>query len=663
MVVGENKLVGMIISLRGVSKEYTIGGESVRALDNVDLDIDEGDFVAIMGASGSGKSTLMHVIGLLDEPDSGSYTLQGVDVSKRKSTELAGLRNKLFGFVFQQFFLLPRVSSLLNVLLPKQYSDNGGTSDRSGASRLLERVGLANRAENRPNQLSGGQQQRVAIARALVNEPSIILADEPTGNLDTQNTATILDLLTSLNAEGITVLVVTHEDEVGARARRILRLRDGKIISDERIKPLPAGRSNRKSRDLSIKRRSVLAGVPSHIREGMRSILSNKIRSFLSILGILIGVAAVIAMLALGRGAQKVIEKQLATLGSNLLVVRPGAVRVGGVALESGAATRLSLTDVEQLKRSNLPITRAGGVVNGPVQVTADGTNWSTRVFAVEPPYEFMRRASPQLGRFFTEEENQRRDLVALLGVKVSRELFGQANPVGAEIRINKIPFRVIGVLPELGATAWRDQDDQVIIPLMTGMRRVLGKDYLDNIEVEGQTAEGLEELEGELKSFFAERHRVPPSQQNEAFEIRNLADIREALVASSRTMSLLLSVIAAISLLVGGIGIMNIMLVSVTERTREIGLRKAVGATQTDILLQFLFESVVISVFGGIIGVAFGWTIVALIAELAGWVASLEPDSIVLSLSFAFAIGVIFGVYPARKASKLNPIVALRYD
>jgi macrolide transport system ATP-binding/permease protein len=655
--------MGTIISLRGVSKKYTIGGEVVRALDNVDVDIEEGDFVAIMGASGSGKSTLMHVIGLLDEPDGGKYILQGLDVSRRRSTELASLRNRLFGFVFQQFFLLPRVSSITNVLLPRLYSGNGGYKDKGWALQLLERVGLSNRAENRSNQLSGGQQQRVAIARALVNNPSIILADEPTGNLDSQNTELILDQLSALNEEGRTILIVTHENDVGARARRILRLRDGKITSDERSRPLPQSGSIHVDNNLTLPRRSVLAGIPSHIHEGMQSILSNKIRSFLSILGILIGVAAVIAMLALGRGAQTVIEKQLATLGSNLLVVRPGAVRVGGVALESGAATRLSLRDVEQLKRSNLPVTRVGGVVNGPVQVTAAGANWSTRIFSVEPPYEFMRRSTPQLGRFFTEEENQRRELVAILGVVVSRQLFNGTNPVGAEIRINKIPFRVIGVLPELGATAWRDQDDQVIIPLMTGMRRVLGKDYLDYIEVEGVTSDGLEDLEKDLKSFFAERHRVPPSQQNEAFEIRNLADIREALVASSRTMSVLLSVIAAISLLVGGIGIMNIMLVSVTERTREIGLRKAVGATQSDILLQFLAEAIVISVFGGIIGVAFGWTIVTVISEVAGWAASLEPDSILLSLSFAFAIGVIFGVYPARKASKLNPIVALRYD
>ena len=380
-------------------------------------------------------------------------------------------------------------------------------------------------------------------------------------------------------------------------------------------------------------------------------------------LGILIGVAAVIAMLALGRGAQKAIESQLASLGSNMLMLRPGAIRVGGVAQEAGATTRLTIDDATDIREHIPGVGEAAPNVAGRVRVTFGNKNWNTLVRGTAPVYARMRASEPQIGRFFTDEENQRRALVALVGLTVVRQLFGDQNPVGEMIKLNKVNFQIIGVLPEKGATSFQDQDDVVVIPVLTAMHRLLGKDYVDYIDIETLSPADLQPVSAAVMQRMLARHRVPPLQQQDAFQIRNLADIQAAFTESSRTMSMLLAAIAAISLLVGGIGIMNIMLVSVTERTREVGLRKAVGARRRDILAQFLAEAVVVSVTGGVAGVAVGWLITQVMARLAGWSASMSAGAVLLAFLFSAGIGILFGLYPARKAARLNPIEALRYE
>ncbi len=655
-----------MIELKDVHKRYRMGDETVHALRGVTLSIAPGEFVAIMGPSGSGKSTLMHVLGLLDVPDAGSYRLFGREIARLDDDELAMLRRETIGFVFQQFNLLPRMTALENTALPRLYAQH--RLDLGRAQRLLTDVGLADRAHHRPNELSGGQQQRVAIARALANDPRVILADEPTGNLDSASQAEVMRVLEGLNARGITIVLVTHEEEVARHARRILRMRDGSILCDE-IRPAAAKAVVCSANpDGVVPPRMLATGLNAreffeYFRQGLRALAVNKVRTALSMLGILIGVAAVVAMLALGRGAQQAIEQQLASLGSNMLVLRPGAVRVGGVTQEAGAVTRLTAQDAMSLKSSIPLIKDISPWVRGAARVSYGNRNWTTQVYGVGASYAEMRASQPDVGRFFTEEENRRRARVAMIGRTVWRELFGERNPIGETIRINRVSFQVIGIMREKGATAWRDQDDVVVIPLNTAMYRVLGKQYVDYIDIEVVSAAAIEQAREAILAHMYTRHKIPPSQRQAAYYVRNMTDIQEALTETNRTMGIFLAAIAAISLLVGGIGIMNIMLVSVTERTREIGLRKAIGARRRDILAQFLTEAMVICAVGGVAGVIFGVLVTALMAFVAGWATAIAADAVGLALVASGAIGLVFGLYPAQRAARLPPIEALRYE
>lgn len=648
-----------LIQVQDIHKFYKMGDHTVEVLKGVSLTIEQGDFVAIMGPSGSGKSTLMHILGLLDIPSSGSYELQGNEIAHLTDDELALVRRDTIGFIFQQFNLLPRLHAWQNVSLPLTYSAQG--FDLEKGSALLNAVGLGERIDHKTNELSGGQQQRVAIARALINNPQIILADEPTGNLDSRSEKEIMGILRDLNSRGITVIIVTHEEEIGQQASRLIRLRDGVIQSDERRTAIVPNEI--KNEKVQKKAQGFLSEFLTHLQQGVRTIAANKVRSGLSMLGILIGVAAVVGMLALGTGAQQSIQNQLASLGSNLLILRAGGVRVAGVKQESGTRLRLSLEDAQALKEQIPGIKDLSPSLTGRAQVTYSGKNWNTSVVGVTPAYEKMRSLQPTYGRFFSDEENKKRSLVALIGTTVTKELFGDKSPIGEMIKINRINFRVIGILPAKGVSGPQDNDDRIMIPVVTSMYRVFGKDYIESIEVEGQDATVLPQVQASVVEILNKRHRVPVSSQEEAFQIFNMADLQTALNSSSKTMSMLLASIATISLIVGGIGIMNIMLVSVTERTREIGLRKAIGARRKDILLQFLAESIVVSVTGGLLGIALGWTVSVALSAILGWNTYVSLNSVVLSFGFSACIGLVFGIYPAQKASELHPIEALRHE
>jgi len=649
-----------MIELRDVSKNYRMGKVEVHALRRISFKISRGEFVAIIGPSGSGKSTLLHVLGFLDRPDSGTYLFNGRDVTDLSDDELAYLRNHMAGFVFQQFHLLGRVSAAVNVQIPLIYA--GRSRDRELARQKLKEVGLERRATHRPNELSGGEQQRVAIARSLVNEPNMILADEPTGNLDSKSEEEIISLLEELNRKGKTVIMVTHEHSLASRADRVISMRDGRIVSDEQTGRKGADRKAAAGGALEAEASGGgTALIGDYFRQALYAVFSHKMRAFLSILGILIGVGAVIAMMALGEGAKESIRERLASLGSNLLSVRPGSRRLRGVSLAAGEVTRFTLKDAELMAR--LPsIRRVTPEVDGRGQIIYGNKNWNTRLQGSGVNYAEMRASVPIAGRFFTEEEVRKREKVAVIGLTPAHELFGEENPVGHTIKINRINFRVIGVLPEKGGSAWRDRDDIVIIPITTAMYRVLGEDYVEEIDVEVRSAELMEEAEDELKELIKDRHRLRDDQED-AFRIRNMAEIQETIESTAKTMSWLLGSIAAISLLVGGIGIMNFMLVSVTERTREIGLRKAIGARRRDILVQFLIEAVLMTLSGGIAGILLGAGIGELMAHLAGWTVKITPLSIILATSFSVTIGLLFGVYPARQAARLDPIAALRYE
>lgn len=651
-----------MLEVRDLYKVYRMGTNTLYALNGVSLDIEAGDFVAIMGPSGSGKSTLMHILGLLDVPDRGSYRIGGREVSGLGENALAVLRRQVVGFIFQQFNLLPRLSATENVALPQLY--RMGSFDLESARELLKRVGLGERQEHHPNEMSGGQQQRVAIARSLVNKPQLIFADEPTGNLDSASEREIMAILRELNETGITVVIVTHEEEIGRQAKRVIRMRDGKIQSDERLAPLTPNAKVDLPTEVHEEAPIHPAHVLRHFIQGVRNLAVNKVRTALSMLGILIGVGAVVAMIAVGRGAQRAIEEQLSSLGSNLLVLRSGATRgPGGSMGETGATTRLTEQDATAIEAEVPGVREAAPYVSGRAQVTFGGRNWNTSVYGVAPSYERMHNYAPRAGRFFDETEVRQRKRVALIGMRIRQELFGDRDPIGEMIKLNRVSFQVIGLLPEKGQSGPFDQDDRILVPVTTAMYRLFGKAYVDSIEIEINSPEETEEAQNAILDLMVARKRVPPTRQEDAFNVRNMAELQAALTSSTTTMTLLLSVISAISLLVGGIGIMNIMLVSVTERTREIGLRKAVGARRPDILMQFLAESVAISAVGGVLGVLLALVATTLLTWIAGWATAVTWDSILLAVLFSSSVGVIFGIYPARKASRLPPIEALRHE
>jgi macrolide transport system ATP-binding/permease protein len=654
-----------LIEIKNIKKTYLMGDTEVKALAGVSLSISAGEFVAIMGPSGSGKSTLMHIIGLLDRPDSGSYLFEGKELTSYTDEQWAVIRNRVMGFIFQQFHLLPRMTALENVELPLIYA--GKQHEREKARGKLELVGLKDRALHRPNELSGGQQQRVAIARALVNDPLIILADEPTGNLDSKSKDEIISLLKKFNEEGKTIVMVTHEPEMAVHAKRVILVRDGVIVSDKVTDAKLAKTQVIQTEDVISNlfittAKHATTKFFDYFKQALSAMISHKMRSILSILGILIGVAAVIAMLALGEGAKVSIEKQLSSLGSNLLLVRAGSAKVQGVSTEAGTVTRFTFQDIAGIEKLTDDVARVSPSVTGRGQIVYGSKNWNTQVEGAGVGYEIIRSAHPTVGRFFTDDEVKMRDKVALIGLTVSKEIFGDVNPVGETIKINLINFKVIGLLPEKGGNSFRDQDDTVVIPITTAMYRVFGKEYIDQIYVEAKRPDTMDSAQNEVSKLIIKQHRLNKDELD-SFQIRNMSDIKQALETTTKTMSLLLGSIAAISLLVGGIGIMNIMLVSVTERTREIGLRKAIGANNHDIMVQFLIESVLMSLIGGLSGIAIGTGVSILITSFAGWAVQVSLFSIVLSTGFSLLIGIVFGLWPAKQAAELDPISALRYE
>jgi macrolide transport system ATP-binding/permease protein len=650
-----------LIELENVARSYLVGGEALQVLKGVSLTIEEGEFVAIMGPSGSGKSTLMQILGLLDRPSGGTYRLMGRDVSNLSDDEGAALRSKTIGFIFQMFNLLARTSTLDNVALPMIYSGAPGRDER--ATELLVRVGLGDRLDHAPNQLSGGQQQRVAIARALVNRPRILFADEPTGNLASDQAEDILRLIESLNREGITVIMVTHEPDIAAHARRIIRIKDGRVVADERrdgaappvgarAAPPPAGAE---SDDSS------LAAMREYAASAMRAMAANKARSALSMLGILIGVAAVIAMLAIGAGAQKAIEARLASLGSNLVMVFARPPNMNGIVGGSGIYSRLTLDDAKSV-RSVPGVVDIYPEAEGNVQIVYGNQNWNTEMQGVTPSYESIRNSTPYYGRFFTAAEDQAQARYVLLGQTVVKQLFGTKDPVGQTVEISHIAFKVIGLLPIKGSNGNSDQDDLIVVPITTAMKRVLGTLYLHEMAAQCASPEAIDGVILGIQALLRRRHRLP-AYKDDDFTLRNMAAAAATLQGTTKTMSLLLSIVAAISLLVGGVGIMNILLVSVNERTREIGLRKAVGASRRAIMSQFLIESLALSACGGLLGVALGTSISLALSAFAGWAAVVSLKSVLVAFGFSAGVGVVFGLWPARKAALLSPIEALRYE
>ena len=684
------------IAVRNVTKVYQLGDQEIHALRGVSLTIERGEFVAIMGASGSGKSTLMNMIGCLDQPTEGTYLLDGIDVAGLDEPSLARIRSLRIGFVFQSFNLLARTSAAENVALPLFYSGQLADSTRK-VRDALALLGLAEREKNHPNQLSGGQQQRVAIARALINNPTILLADEPTGNLDSATAREILTTIRTLNRErGLTVVLVTHEPTLAATADRIITMSDGVVVSDERKAEsvLPAGRPVALVSDVLLET-SRLGEAWSFVWMALlaagRGIGRNKLRSALTMLGIFIGVAALIAMLAVGEGAQAALKKQLESLGTNLLVVLPGTSRANGVRAGIGSASTLRVIDGAAILEEDSAVSDISYVNRQNAQTVNGNQNWSTSIQGVTPSYLSIRDWPVIEGRKLTEQDENEARTVCLLGQTVVENLFGEfQNPVGSIIRVKNVDMEVVGVLAIKGHSAsGQDQDDTVLIPFRTSQARVLGvaapsstqaqstvfitppnpfgiqsklTGFVHTMYVQARSSALVKTALQQVTQTLEKSHRIKPGQPDD-FTVRDLTEIAEVAEASSRVMELLLAVIASISLIVGGIGIMNILLVSVTERTREIGVRMAIGARRVHVLLQFLVEASLLSLIGGGAGVLTGVLASKLISVVAGWPTLLYPAVVIAAFLFSAAIGVFFGYYPARQASLLNPIDALRYE
>jgi macrolide transport system ATP-binding/permease protein len=696
---------GAVIEVKGLSRTYKVGDVEVRALDGVDLRVEEGDFVAIMGASGSGKSTLMAILGCLDRPTSGSYRLEGFDVALLSDADLARLRNERLGFVFQSFNLLPRTSALENVALPLFYRQMGQLGRRERAERAraaLNRLGLAGRDHSTPGQLSGGQQQRVAIARALINSPNLLLADEPTGNLDTKTSHEIMETLAALNrSQGVTIVVVTHESDIAAYADRVITMRDGTVISDQMSKK-EAPKPLSSAADLPPSTTTEVAGAriatSSWAFGGMilgaatQALVRNMMRSALTMLGIFIGVAALITMVAVGQGANEAVRKQIESLGSNLLVILPGATTANGVRAGFGSASTITVGDAAAIRRDDNAIGEVSYLIRQSGQTQFGNQNWMTSIQGVTDNYPAMTNWTIDSGRGISSEDEDRAALVVVLGQTVYRQLFSSdESAVGAVVSVKGVPLRVIGLLTAKGQTAFgQDQDDLVMIPFSTAEQKVLGvaapsqqqvavnwiypppvnpfgiqprlTGFVNQIYAQAVSPDLVPTAVAQAMRTLAERHHIKAGEPQD-FSIRNLSQIVQAAEGSSRIMALLLAAVASISLLVGGVGIMNILLVSVTERTREIGLRMAIGARRMHVLMQFLTEALLLSLMGGATGILFGVAASGVISFFAGWPTQLSATAAMIGFGFAAAVGIFFGYYPARKAAALDPIQALRYE
>jgi ABC-type lipoprotein export system ATPase subunit/ABC-type antimicrobial peptide transport system permease subunit len=790
-----------LIRLDNICKTYYLGEVDVPVLKGISFSIQKGELVALMGASGSGKSTLMNILGCLDRPTSGQYWLDGREVGQLAANERALVRTQKLGFVFQSFNLLARTTAINNVAMPLDYGIDAVSPSKAAqrASELLIRVGLSHRLDHTSAQMSGGQQQRVAIARSLINQPWLVLADEPTGNLDSHTSVEILEMFRKLNSTGITVLLVTHDRDVAKYADRTIHLVDGLVDSDTAADadPEPAyrdfgngngkghhGNGNGNGHVLTGARSAVAvaskelvtAGAPKIIRgdgaledsaleepvelesplvesevaieaererqalpRGFSSLVAsffpptvrtafkalrrNKMRSALTTIGIIIGVGAVIAMVEIGQGSKTALMQTMATMGANNLLIQSGAAASGGVSWGIGSQKTLTPTDAGEIAKQCEDVAAVAPLVQIRGQIVRGNKNWTPMtIYGTTPDYLVVRDwDGMDAGAMFSDQDVRGSVKNCVIGTTIARELFEGESPIGQDIRVQNVALRVVGVLSTKGANMMgMDQDDIVLAPWTTIKYRVSGNNaggasggttansaaaggsistatktlndlypaasanallysqpsatqstnspqrvmftVVDQIMAKASSAESIPQAMAQITSLLHERHHIRTDEPDD-FNIRDMSEFLKMLGSTSQQMGFLLLIVAMISLVVGGVGIMNIMLVSVTERTKEIGLRMAVGARSHQILWQFLIEAVVLCLMGGAAGIILGRAVATLVRYFLHWPITPSYTAIIGAFLVSATIGVGFGFYPAWKASRLDPIDALRYE
>lgn len=637
-----------IVKIRALNKFFGLGENRTQILKDINLDIKKGEFIAIIGASGSGKSTLMNIIGCLDTASSGSYKISETEVSQLDNNALSDLRQKAFGFIFQRYNLLSTLTALENVALPAIYAGVEQKQRLTRAKYLLEKLGLNDRLHNKPNQLSGGQQQRVSIARALMNGGDIILADEPTGALDSNSGKIVMEILQNLHREGHTIILVTHDKHVAGFANRIIEIKDGQIISDHK----KSDTVNNKLPHLSESKKRFQFYKDQLIesfRMSVKAIISHKLRSLLTMLGIIIGITSVISVVALGNGSQQQILSNISSLGTNTIDIYNGT---GFGDRRAAKMQNLTVNDAQALtQQSYIESTTPNSAVSGTL--TYGSKEYTAQVKGVSDQFFDVKGIQLQQGSLFTANDVKHNEQVAVIDPNTKKQIFGDISPLGEIIMINKKPLKIIGIAHNNGMNT--NTSLNIWIPYTTAMNKISGNNKIDSITVKIKDEINTQVAEKDLTQLLTLRHG------KKDFFMMNTDTIKQTIESTTDTMKLLISSIALISLVVGGIGVMNIMLVSVTERTKEIGIRMAIGARQSNILQQFLIEAILICLIGGIAGILLALTLGLLFNNLSSnFTMIFSSFSIISAVVCSTLIGIIFGYMPAKNAAKLNPINAL---
>ena len=649
-----------LLEVSDLTREFPAGEGTVQILKGIDLKIYAGELVAIVGQSGSGKSTLMNILGCLDKPSAGSYKVNGRETRQLEPDELAQLRREYFGFIFQRYHLLGDLSASGNVEVPAIYAGVDSHLRQQRSAELLSELGLEERLHHRPSQLSGGQQQRVSIARALMNGGDVILADEPTGALDKNSGIEVMRILRELNAKGHTIILVTHDLNVAKNATRIIEISDGNIISDRANVPENADSDlehqtlQRTPQKKTSAWRSFFDRLGEAFRMALLAMNAHRMRTFLTMLGIIIGIASVVSVVALGNGSQKQILANISSLGTNTITVYQG--RGFGDNSRASQVKTLVPADAEALAEQPY-VDGVSPSANTSVTLRYKDTEASATVNGVSADFFYVRGMTFKSGQAFDKNSVTQRAQDVVIDTNTEKTFFADGtNPVGQVLLLGSVPSRIIGVIDAQQGFMGNSDSLNVYLPYSTVMSRMLGQSNVRSIIVRIKDEYPSSAAENAILTLLEQRHGA-----QDVFT-QNSDSIRETIQQTTATMTLLISAIAVISLVVGGIGVMNIMLVSVTERTQEIGVRMAVGARQSDILQQFLIEAILVCLLGGVLGVLLSLGIGQIIGHFAKGIIemSYSTTSIVAAFVCSSMIGIVFGFLPARNAAQLDPVAAL---